>query len=214
MKILNLYAGIGGNRKLWGDEHEITAVEYNKEVADVYKIFFPNDNVIVADAHEYLLEHVSEYDFIWSSPPCPTHSRMRILMAEQEGKKFKFPDMKLWEEIIFLQHFSKGKYVVENVVTYYKPFVIPKKLGNHYYWSNFNLGDIKETARNLIRMKQDDKIKEKSLKFGYNFEGLNLKKSQILKMLDNCVEPKTGLHILDCAMNILRNENTEQTKLF
>lgn len=24
MKILNLYAGIGGNRKLWGDEHEIT----------------------------------------------------------------------------------------------------------------------------------------------------------------------------------------------
>ena len=214
MKILNLYAGIGGNRKLWGDEHEITAVEYNKEVADVYKIFFPNDNVIVADAHEYLLEHVSEYDFIWSSPPCPTHSRMRILMAEQEGKKFKFPDMKLWEEIIFLQHFSKGKYVVENVVTYYKPFVIPKKLGNHYYWSNFNLGDIKETARNLIRMKQDDKIKEKSLKFGYNFEGLNLKKSQILKMLDNCVEPKTGLHILDCAMNVLRNENTEQTKLF
>lgn len=29
MKILNLYAGIGGNRKLWtpnGDEHDITAV--------------------------------------------------------------------------------------------------------------------------------------------------------------------------------------------
>ena len=22
MKILNLYAGIGGNRKLWGDEHD------------------------------------------------------------------------------------------------------------------------------------------------------------------------------------------------
>ena len=27
MKILNLYSGIGGNRKLWGDEHEVTAVE-------------------------------------------------------------------------------------------------------------------------------------------------------------------------------------------
>ena len=27
MKILNLYAGIGGNRKLWGDEHEVVAVE-------------------------------------------------------------------------------------------------------------------------------------------------------------------------------------------
>jgi DNA (cytosine-5)-methyltransferase 1 len=27
MKILNLYAGIGGNRKLWGDEYEVTAIE-------------------------------------------------------------------------------------------------------------------------------------------------------------------------------------------
>ena len=142
MKILNLYAGIGGNRKLWGNDHEITAVEFNKEVAEVYKSFFPNDKVIIGDAHQYLLDHVREYEFIWSSPPCPTHSRMRLLMAEQEGKKFKFPDMKLWEEIIFLKHFAKGKYCVENVVTYYKPFVIPKKLGNHYYWSNFNLGDI------------------------------------------------------------------------
>ena len=35
-KILNLYAGIGGNRKLWGDEHEITAVEYDEATADVY----------------------------------------------------------------------------------------------------------------------------------------------------------------------------------
>lgn len=26
MKILNLYAGIGGNRELWGNEHEITGV--------------------------------------------------------------------------------------------------------------------------------------------------------------------------------------------
>jgi len=29
MKILNLYAGIGGNRKLWGDQHQVTAVEYD-----------------------------------------------------------------------------------------------------------------------------------------------------------------------------------------
>lgn len=43
MKILNLYAGIGGNRKLWSDEHEITAVEYKQDIADVYKQLFPND---------------------------------------------------------------------------------------------------------------------------------------------------------------------------
>ena len=57
MKILNLYPGIGGNRKLWGEEHEITAVEYDKDIATIYKDFFPDDKVVVADAREYLLEH-------------------------------------------------------------------------------------------------------------------------------------------------------------
>ena len=55
MKILNLYAGIGGNRKLWGNEHEITAVELDKDIAAIYKDFFPTDKVIVADAHPYLI---------------------------------------------------------------------------------------------------------------------------------------------------------------
>ena len=32
MKILNLYAGIGGNRKLWGEEHEVTAIEYDEKI--------------------------------------------------------------------------------------------------------------------------------------------------------------------------------------
>ena len=27
MKILNLYAGIGGNRKLWEENNEVTAIE-------------------------------------------------------------------------------------------------------------------------------------------------------------------------------------------
>lgn len=57
MKVLNLYAGIGGNRKLWPAECEVTAVELNPEVAEVYKENFPHDTVIVGDAHEYLLEH-------------------------------------------------------------------------------------------------------------------------------------------------------------
>lgn len=35
MKILNLYAGIGGNRKLWGNNNEITAVEINPAIAEV-----------------------------------------------------------------------------------------------------------------------------------------------------------------------------------
>ncbi|MFA6897226.1 MAG: hypothetical protein WCQ96_03000 [Patescibacteria group bacterium] len=64
MKILNLYCGIGGNRKLWGNEHEITAVENNPQIAKIYQDFFPNDKVIVGDAHEYLLEHFKEFEIL------------------------------------------------------------------------------------------------------------------------------------------------------
>ena len=67
MKILNLYAGIGGNRKLWGDEHEVVAVENDPNIAKIYQDFFPNDKMVVADAHLYLLEHYKDYDFIWTS---------------------------------------------------------------------------------------------------------------------------------------------------
>ena len=99
MKILNLYAGIGGNRKLWGDDHEITAVEYNQEIAMIYADHFPTDTVVVADAHEYLLQHYREFDFIWSSVPCTTHSRSNLFLNAQGIERY--PDMKLWQEIIF-----------------------------------------------------------------------------------------------------------------
>lgn len=39
MKILNLYAGIGGNRKLWGDIHHITAVELDPELRKYIKTY-------------------------------------------------------------------------------------------------------------------------------------------------------------------------------
>ena len=49
VRVLNLYAGIGGNRKHW-ENVEVTAIEYNEEIANVYKQLHPKDNVIVADA--------------------------------------------------------------------------------------------------------------------------------------------------------------------
>ena len=101
MKILNLYACLGGNRYKWNevkDDIEVTAVELDKELARLYQERFPNDRVIVADAHQYLLDHYKEYDFIWSSPPCPTHSRARYWGFGINGKKPIFPDMKLYQE--------------------------------------------------------------------------------------------------------------------
>jgi DNA (cytosine-5)-methyltransferase 1 len=73
MKILNLFCGIGGNRKLWGDDHDVTAVEWDENIATIYGDLFPNDNLIVGDAHEFLRQHHDEFDFIWSSPPCQKH---------------------------------------------------------------------------------------------------------------------------------------------
>ena len=92
-KILNLYACLGGNRAKWdevaenlGLELEVTAVELDPELARMYQERFPNDIVIIADAHQYLLDHFKEFDFIWSSPPCPTHSRVRI--TQKKSKLF------------------------------------------------------------------------------------------------------------------------------
>src|SRR3990167_2962469 len=132
MKILNLYAGIGGNRKFWtpkGNEHEITAIEINPQIAKIYQDFFPEDKVIVTDAHQYLLEHYKEFDFIWSSPPCQSHSKTMFFNHIPK----KYPDMGLYQEIIFLKHWFMGKWIVENVKGYYNPLIEPKLIDRHFF---------------------------------------------------------------------------------
>ncbi len=220
MKILNLYAGIGGNRKLWtpnGNEHEITAVEINPEIAKIYQDFFPNDKIIIADAHEYLLNNFEKYDFIWSSPPCPTHSRIRNIAGVGRGQNEPvYPDMKLYEEIIFLKNIYmssgtnfKGLYCVENVISYYYPLIEPLKLHNHYFWTNFFISPLENIKRYIGK----GKIKQwqGNLKFDISKYKLNNRKDQVLR---NCVIPELGLHILNCAMGIYDyRKNKEQLKL-
>ena len=202
MKILNLYAGIGGNRKLWGNEHEIIAVEINPEIAKIYQDFFPNDKVVVDDAHQYLLEHFKEFDFIWSSPPCPSHSRMRFLCHEQEGKPDKYPDMKLYEEILFLKYWFKGKWVIENVLSYYSPLIKPYISGKHYFWSNFHITNLNLNSRNIKRVSpHKEHIRQKERLFGFDLNNrLSGQKGQ--EIMNNCVEPRLGLYIFNCAFNI------------
>ena len=194
MKILNLYCGIGGNRKLWGDEHEVTAVEIDPKIAEIYQDFFPNDTVIVGDAHQYLLEHFKEFDFIWTSPPCPTHSRINKCFTAGNAKNpIRYPDMKLYEEILLLQGYFNGKYVVENVVSFYEPLIKPYECGKHYYWSNFNIKNIKIKTR-----KHYGSIEELETLKGFNIEDrVGIDK---IKTLRNCVEPEMGLHVLECGI--------------
>lgn len=70
MNVLNLYAGVGGNRKLWQGV-TVTAVENEPKIAAVYQRLHPNDTVIIGDAHAYLLDNYHTFDFIWTSPPLP-----------------------------------------------------------------------------------------------------------------------------------------------
>ena len=192
MKILNLYAGIGGNRKLWGDEHEVTAVENVHHIANVYRKLWPNDTVIEADAHQYLLDHHKEFDFIWSSPPCPTHSRMRNSLVKSPAV---YPDMKLYEEIIFLQTFYKGDWVVENVIPFYQPLIRPVAgLDRHLFWSNRHIGKAKG-GRTFGRI--TDQTKE-TLATSHAIVLPQGTQNQ-RKLLRNAVDPELGLHVFNAV---------------
>ena len=212
MKILNLYAYLGGNRYKWDEvaDVNVTAVELDPELAKLYQERFPNDKVIVGDAHQYLLDHYKEFDFIWTSPPCPTHSRARF--ARKDTTKVVYPEMNLYQEIIFLQTHFKGKYVVENVIPYYNPLITAKKRGRHLYWTNFNLpndlnnrkGSIMEGKDEVSRWCEFHKIDISSYKGDQRKD----------KIVRNLVDYEAGKTILETAIGISKSNNTEQTNIF
>jgi len=197
MKVLNLYAGIGGNRKLWTD-CEVVAVEMEPDIAKIYRDQNPNDQVIIGDAHQYLLDNYESFDFIWTSPPCQTHSKMA---KATRHKKRKYPDMSLYQEIIFLDNFFKGRYVVENVKPYYKPLIKPtSEHGRHFIWSNFSIEKFfLKSPSNFIKDDTKDGVERLKKWLGIQYDGNiyykdNHSPGQILR---NCVHPLMGLHIYD-----------------
>lgn len=214
MKILNLFAGIGGNRSLWGDNHEVTAVENKQQIAYIYHERFPNDKTIIGDAYKYLENHYKEFDFVWASPPCQTHTRM---VAFPRFIK-KLPDLRLYSLIIFLERFFKG-YYVENVISYYKPLIPPAALiDRHYIWCNFPIEDKKfEKPRGNIK----DLKKEQLCDF------LQVPLEIIMKLnvkqwrnhdpkgsvLRNCVLPEAGKYILDALIHSKIDQKTIQNYL-
>jgi len=197
LEVLNLYAGIGGNRKLWGDVEDVnvTAVEWDADKADVYRDYFPDDRVIEADAHEYLLDHYDEYDFIWTSPPCPTHSKTQIMSVLSDNERAGtderdavYPDMKLYQEIILLRNFADCDWVVENVTPYYDPLIQGQRLGRHLFWSNYHIdGDVPQRAN------VGDSVSDMSHTFGYDLSGYGIEDKR--KTIRNCVDPELGKHV-------------------
>lgn len=198
MKILNLYAGLGGNRKYW-DGHDVVAVEYGEKIAKAYQEQYPNDEVIVDDAHQFLLNNFDSVDFIWASPPCQSHSKMAKF---GRNRKPRYVDLKLYEEIMFLQTYDKDKYwLVENVVPHYKPFIEPTmKVGRHLIWTNIPdlvLEEVKQPA-DFINLQNAEGVRKLKEWLGIDYTGNiyydgNHDPSQVLR---NAVHPLIGKQVI------------------
>lgn len=182
-----------------GQPVEITAVELNPKIAEIYKQLFPNDEIIIGDAHEYLLHHYQDFDFIWASPPCQSHSRIRYCFGFR-GKRIRFaplyPDLMLWQEIIFLKHYARCDWVVENVIPYYQPLIAPTfQLQRHYFWSNRSVPKADFAP---------DNIRKANIAQHQNRLGIDLSSYQIrnkVQILRNCVAPEVGKYIFDNFFN-------------
>ena len=223
-RILNLYSCLGGNRYKYnevcekaGYECDVTAVEIDSEIANVYKDRFPKDKVIIGDAHKTLLDlaengELEKFQFVWSSPPCPSHSTVRVSQKNTDAFKPIYPDLQLYEEIIFLQNFYNGKFVVENVTPYYEPLIPGNKRGRHIYWSNFLLpNNLRERKLDgiLCRMKNEHQKLEifHDIKVKGNLGGYR-------DILRNLVDYEAGRTILETALGIYTRDNAKQYELF
>jgi len=112
-----------------------------------------------------------------------------------------YPSLSLYEEIIFLTHWFKGNWVVENVRPYYKPLVAPVfSIGRHLFWSNKkvpiievpsfpNMGNFNSSTKGEI-----DQLKSmlKWLQLPVKFDEIEGKKRTVIQ---NCVHPSIGSHI-------------------
>jgi DNA (cytosine-5)-methyltransferase 1 len=205
LRVLNLFAGLGGNRKLW-ENVEVTAVEMDPRIAAVYQRLHPQDTVIVGDAHAYLLENFANFDFVWTSPPCQTHSKMA--RATRHALK-RYPDMMLYQEIIFLRHYFTGPWIVENVTPYYEPLIPAQKVGRHLFWSNFDVRALEiPNPPNFINKcnlaGKQAMMDWLGIHYPENiYYGKNHCPAQILR---NCVHPKVGAQVLESVRQHLAND--------
>jgi len=156
-------------------------------------MLYPNDNVIVADAHKYLEDNYLNFDFIWSSVPCQANSQMRMISSKRGSYAAVLPNMNLWAEIIFLKHYAKCKWVVENVKPYYECLITPSlSIERHYFWTNLQIRKPNFTKTNRVHKQ----ITTKSVVYDIDLSLVDIKnKRQILR---NCVNPQIGLHFLNC----------------
>src|SRR5690606_1769504 len=108
-------------------------------------------------------------------------------------------------EIIFLQTYFKGKWIVENVVPYYEPYGSPTKLGRHLFWSNFDIPqmiDLPKSPKGMMNLATvgQNQIMMDWLGIQYDkniyYDGNHCP----VQILRNCVHPLLGKHVIS-SMN-------------
>lgn len=185
MKILNLYAGIGGNRMFWPADAKVHAVETDPEAVKIYAELYPKDTIDTRPALDVLLSDYGEFDFVWASPPCTSHSRFRL------AKSPELVDMTVYQLIIFLQTWFRKPWCVENVRPYY-PLLIPAiQRGRHLLWTNFYVPEFNVPEYEI------DQAGVEQLRIFHEFPpGLPYDR----KMLRNACHPIIGEEVLNAAV--------------
>lgn len=205
-KVLNLFGGIGGNRRAFDDDkYDVTTVESNQNIAAYYLSEYPQDEVIVGDAYDYLWKNFHKFDFVWASPPCTTHTILNKVRAGRKYKKtfkndiIKLPDPGIFSLIIWMKEIYRGDWVVENVKNGYsfkyfnvKPTAV---VGRHYIWSNFHVTEMDVFKKEHVGSIEDIcKIKninyEKFKKWNFNLRKDNIGHNTVLE--------KYARHVMDC----------------
>jgi DNA (cytosine-5)-methyltransferase 1 len=239
MKILNLYAGLGGNRKNWGS-HEVTAVEYNPQIAAVYQEQYPDDKILVKDVVTWIRKcDLSQYDFIWASPPCTTHS-----CATSFHLRY-VPDLtQIYGLIIHLEYkigtagYKNKKpqalYCIENVQPFYGlkkwfgPGLLPTvKLDRHYFWSNFPIPepieeltnsrlslDYLNTNKHQRSLLMRGQVEDMAKYHGFNLTLLDGYKGRKDKVVRNMMHHTIADYILSCAVLHDSNGTQDLTRYF
>jgi DNA (cytosine-5)-methyltransferase 1 len=134
----------------------------------------------------------------------------------------EFIDFKLYQEIVLLRSWFKGKYVVENVIPYYEPLIKPSIiLGRHPFWTNFNIKEKAFKNIDISRSEPNDLLKERGIDISIFDIIKDVPESRSkdnrferMQLVRNMVDPEIGLHILNTALDIETQNNVEQIGLF